>query len=56
MVLEKDMNGEDMGRALIRYMDDRPELIKMGKKARKISNVNAAEIIVDQITEMVISA
>jgi len=41
---------------VMKYMNNRPELTKMGKQARKISRTNAAEIIVDQIMEMVISA
>ena len=56
MILQKDLSGEVMARALMKYMNDRSELIKMGEQARKISNVNAAEIIVDQIMEMVASA
>lgn len=56
MILQKDLNGEVMARALMKYMNNRPELTKMGEQARKISRTNAAEIIVDQIMEMVISA
>jgi UDP-N-acetylglucosamine--N-acetylmuramyl-(pentapeptide) pyrophosphoryl-undecaprenol N-acetylglucosamine transferase len=56
MILQKDLNGEVMARALMNYMDNRSELTKMGEQARKISKTNAAEDIVDQIMEMVISA
>ena len=52
MILEKDLNGGGLARALIKYMDNRPELIKMGEQARIISTTDAAEIIVGQIVEM----
>ena len=56
MILQKDLNGEGMARALMKYMDNRSELTKMGEQARKISRTNAAKIIVDQMVEMVVSA
>jgi len=55
MILQKDLSGEDMARALMKYMDNRPELKRMGEQARKISRTNAAEIIVDQIMGMVVN-
>jgi len=52
MILQKDLNGEVMARALMKYMNNRPELAKMGEQARKISRTNAAKVIVDQIMKM----
>jgi len=56
MILQKNLNGEVMARALMKYMDDRSGLKKMGEEARKISRTNAAKIIVDQIVEMAVSS
>ena len=53
MILQKDLTGEGMASTLIRYMDNRPALKKMGEQARQISQPNAAAVIVDHMIQMV---
>ena len=52
MILQKDLNGEVLANALIKYMRNRAALSAMGRAARKISRPDAARVIVDQILEM----
>lgn len=49
IIHQKDLNGESLGRVLMKYMDDRAALEKMGEKARRIYRPNAAKKIVDQL-------
>jgi len=51
MILEKDLTREGMANAIIKYMDNRPTLEKMGAQAGKMGRRNAAELIVDQLLE-----
>ena len=52
MLRQRDLTGESLARSLLKYMENRSALTKMGRQAREISKTNAAEVIVDQILEM----
>ena len=52
MILEKDLSGESLSELLMKYMDDRSALEKMGKQAAKIGRRDAAEVIVDHLEAM----
>lgn len=52
LLLQKDLNGESLAFRLIKYMDDRTALKKMGDQARQIGRPDAAYAIVDQLEEM----
>ena len=49
MLHQKDLNGESLGRILVRYMNDRPALQKMGERAGGIYRPDAAKKIVDEL-------
>ncbi len=53
MILEKDLTSEGMASAIIKHMDNRPALEKMGTQARKMGRRDAAELIVDQLLEQI---
>jgi len=52
MILERDLTGEDMARAIMKYMDNRQVLKDMGTQAEKMGKKDAAKVIVDQLLEM----
>ena len=52
MILERDLTGEDMARAIMKYMDNRQALKEMGTRAGEIGKKDAAKVIVDQLLEM----
>ena len=49
MLHQKDLNGESLGRVLMKYMNDRPALQKMGERAGRIYRPDAAKRIVDEL-------
>ena len=49
MIHQKDLNGESLGRVLMKYMNDRAALEKMGERARRIYRPDAAKTIVDEL-------
>lgn len=52
MILQADLTGETLAHVLIKYMDDRETLNKMGEQAAKMARKNAAKQIVDHLLEM----
>jgi len=52
MILQNDLTGKTMANVLMKYMDDRTTLKKMGIQAGKIGQKDAAKIIVDHLVEM----
>ena len=52
MILERDLTGEDMACAIMKYMDNRQALKEMGTRAGEIGKKDAAKVIVDQLLEM----
>ncbi|MFC1532718.1 undecaprenyldiphospho-muramoylpentapeptide beta-N-acetylglucosaminyltransferase [Thermodesulfobacteriota bacterium] len=52
IILQDDLSPERLADLLIRYMEDRTTLIKMGEQARKMARHDATKIIVDQLEEM----
>ncbi len=53
MISQSDLTGEAMARILMKYMDDRSALEKMGERAQKMGRRDAAKVIVDQLVEMI---
>lgn len=49
---QKDLTGERLGQALVRYMDDPSALKEMGERARRMARPDAAKTIVDHLLEM----
>ncbi len=49
MVLEDELSGERLAALLLKYMDDRTGLQRMGRKARTIGRPDAAQRIVDEL-------
>jgi len=54
MMLQEELNADRLADALTRYMDNRPALQEMGERARQIGRPDAAEAIVDRLTEMAV--
>jgi len=54
MILQEDLTAEGMASVLIKYMDNRQALKRMGERAREIGKTDAAAVIVDQIIEMAV--
>ncbi len=52
MILEKDLSGEVLANALIRYMEDQGLLKDMGQRATSVARKDAAKTIVDHLIEM----
>ena len=52
MILQEDLTAEGLANTFIRYMDNRMVLKEMGERAHQISQLDAAAVIVDRITEM----
>jgi UDP-N-acetylglucosamine:LPS N-acetylglucosamine transferase len=52
MMLEKNLSGEGLAKLLMKYMDDRTALERMGKRAQEMGQPDAAKVIVDQLMEM----
>ncbi|UCF56594.1 MAG: undecaprenyldiphospho-muramoylpentapeptide beta-N-acetylglucosaminyltransferase [Deltaproteobacteria bacterium] len=52
MILEKDLSGESLAELLMKYMDDRKALEKMGMQAAKMGRRDAAKVIVDHLEAM----
>lgn len=52
MVLQDGLTGEKLAQILMKYMDDPTALARMAECAHKMSHVNAASHIVDQMLEM----
>ena len=53
MILESDLTGEALADVVVKYMDDRGALIKMGKRAKKVGRPDASGVIVDELMEMI---
>jgi UDP-N-acetylglucosamine--N-acetylmuramyl-(pentapeptide) pyrophosphoryl-undecaprenol N-acetylglucosamine transferase len=53
MVLQRDLSGERLAEILMKYMNDTEALRKMGERAKKLGQYNAAKLIVDQLVEMI---
>ncbi len=53
MMLQNTLSGERLAAVVMRYMDDRSVLKKMGQKALKLGRGDAARVIVDQLKEMI---
>ena len=54
MIHQRDLSGEVLSRILINYMDN-PSMIKsMGKNAEKMARHDAAKLIVDNLSELVL--
>lgn len=53
MIIEETLSGQRLAESLMKYMDNRPVLIEMGQKARKVGRGDAAGVIVDQLMEMI---
>ncbi len=49
MIHQKDLNGESLSRVLMKYMNNRAALKKMGERARRIYRPDAAKKIVDEL-------
>lgn len=54
MVSQSKLSGEDLAQILMRFMDNRSVLKKMGEHAKSMARPDAAKVIVDQLLEMVI--
>lgn len=52
MMLEETLSGEGLAELLMKYMDDRTALERMGKRAQEMGRPDAAKVIVDQLMEM----
>ena len=52
MIVQKDLNGEGLGHMLMKYMDDRTALEKMGRDAKKMGRPDAAKVIVGKLSEL----
>lgn len=55
MFLQDEMSGETMADQLIKLMNDRASLKRMGENARMVAKVDAAELIVDEMCKLVSS-
>ncbi|MGD2124825.1 MAG: undecaprenyldiphospho-muramoylpentapeptide beta-N-acetylglucosaminyltransferase [Desulfobacteraceae bacterium] len=53
MVLQKNLSGEGLADLLMRYMDDRVALQKMGDAARRVGRPDAARVIADLLMDMI---
>ena len=53
VMLQKTLNGERLAESLMKYMDNRAVLNKMGQNALRVGRVDSASIIVDQLMEMI---
>jgi UDP-N-acetylglucosamine--N-acetylmuramyl-(pentapeptide) pyrophosphoryl-undecaprenol N-acetylglucosamine transferase len=53
MILEKKLDGERLADTLLRYMDDREALMRMGRNAKQVGMLHAAKIIVDQLLTLI---
>jgi UDP-N-acetylglucosamine--N-acetylmuramyl-(pentapeptide) pyrophosphoryl-undecaprenol N-acetylglucosamine transferase len=52
MLLEQELSGESLAALLMKYMDERRVLEKMGKQAAKVGRRDAAKVIVDHLEAM----
>jgi UDP-N-acetylglucosamine--N-acetylmuramyl-(pentapeptide) pyrophosphoryl-undecaprenol N-acetylglucosamine transferase len=52
MMLQEALSGERLAESLMRYMDNREALEKMGMQAKKKGRGDATKTIVDQLMEM----
>ena len=53
MMIEEDLSGESLAALLMKYMDDKTALKRMGEHAQKVGRPDAAKIIVDQLMDMI---
>lgn len=56
MILQKELDGETLSRVLTKYMDDRLMLKNMGKNAERMAQPNAAKLIVDNLSELILNS
>ena len=52
VITQKDLSGKGLAEILVKYMDDKTALEKMGAQAKKVGRPYAAKVIVDQLVEM----
>ncbi|MCJ7593329.1 MAG: undecaprenyldiphospho-muramoylpentapeptide beta-N-acetylglucosaminyltransferase [Desulfobacterales bacterium] len=52
MILQQDLSGEALAALLMRYMEDRAALKKMGESARAVGRPDAVRIIADMLMDM----
>jgi len=52
MINQSDLTGDGLAQTLMKYMDDRPILEKLGENAKKTGRCNAANVIADQLVKM----
>jgi len=52
VIIQRDLSGEGLAEILLRYMDDKKALEKMGQQAQKVGRPNASKVIVDHLVEM----
>ncbi len=53
MMLEENLSAKGLSEVLMKYMDDRTALERMGERAREMGRPDAAKVIVDQLMEMI---
>ncbi len=54
MICESDLTDERLGEVLVKYMDNKALMDETGKRARRISRLDAAKVIVDHLEEMIL--
>ncbi|MBW2608997.1 MAG: undecaprenyldiphospho-muramoylpentapeptide beta-N-acetylglucosaminyltransferase [Deltaproteobacteria bacterium] len=52
MVLQDDLSADGLAELLMRYMDDRAALKRMGEQALRVGRPDAVKVIVDQLEDM----
>ena len=55
MIDQKDLTGQVLAAAIVKYMDHPADLARMGERAKRMAQPHAAKMIVDQLVEMAVA-